>query len=299
MAQPVPVFLFLGFLGSGKTSLINALLAENGLARIKTLLILTEEGETLLNLPESFRPLVTVRTLEDPEDMNRETLLQWQRDATAQQVLIEYNGMWPLEILSKSAPGNWIFMQTALTADSNTFPVYNANLRSLAADKLRSCTMTMFNRVQDEDAVPNLRRLVRAVNRKADVYYEYDSGECDKDESNDMLPYDLSSKAFRVEDEAFAIWQLDIRSFPERYNGKTVTVRTELFPGHLIGRRVMTCCEADVEQILFSVADEQHLLPLEGWAWVTAQIEVADQTIQLRVLSATAATAPASEVAIF
>ncbi len=313
----IPIFLFAGFLGSGKTSLINDLLASGGIAEIKTLLLLTEEGEEELRIPDEFAPLLTVCTVSDPSELNREMLERRAFESGAQQVLIEYNGMWQLKALSDALPKKWLLYQSILTADAETFLLYNQNMRALCADKLKVCSIAMFNRLKPGQDTTDFRRLIRALNRKSDIYYEYVNGESEKDESGDVLPYDISADSFRIEDEAFAIWQLDMNCFPEKYAGKKVEVRVRVFPGSMVGRRVMTCCEADTELVQFPVSCESGVLPPEGsWAWISAEVEVTGASggttsggaagtasgasaVRLRVLSSEPADEPVPATAVF
>lgn len=296
----IPVFLFTGFLGSGKTTFINDLLESGGLARVRTLAVLTERGEAELEIPARYGGLITVCHVRDRNALTREWLAQMQADAGAGQILIEYNGMWPLADLFAVFPKGWMLYSAMLIADSEQFRFYNMNMRDRTADKLRACTMAMFNRVREGSASPDLRRLVRALNRKAEIYYEYASGECEKDESGDDLPYDINADTIIVDDEAFAVWQLDLHSFPDRYEGKTVKVKAQVFSGPMAGRRVMTCCEADIELIMFQALDEQQLLPEAGcWASMTAEVVLSGQTVRLKIISAEKASAPEPEIAVF
>lgn len=300
MAGMVPVFLFSGFLGSGKTTLINDLLESNGIARVKTLAILTEKGETPLSVPEEYKKLITVCYIKDKADLNPERLAQMQRETGAVQILFEYNGMWLISEMFNALPRGWMLYNVLLTADAESFLFYNLNMRNLAADKLRTCSMVMYNRVSAQGAAPEFRRLVRALNRKAEIYYEYISGESEKDESGDDLPYDLAADHLVIEDDAFAIWQLDLKSFPAKYNGKTVKVRMQVYPGSMAGRRVMTCCEADIEQIQFHIVDDKWLLPDVGsWVDMTAEIDSGEQMIRLKLISAEQTLKPEHETAVF
>lgn len=300
MAGIVPVFLFCGFLGSGKTTLINDLLESGGLARIRTLAVLTEKGETQLAVPDAYEKLITLRHVRDKEELTPERLAQMQLEAGAMQIVIEYNGMWPLSELYSALPRGWMLYNALLAADAETFRFYNLNMRNLVADKLKASSIAMFNRVRDEADTPDLRRLVRALNRKAEIYYEYISGEGEKDESGDDLPYDIAADELVIEDEAFAVWQLDMNTFPEKYSGKTVKVKVRVYPGPMIGRRVMTCCEADIEQIQFRAVDDMSLLPDAGdWAVVTAKIDSGESIIRMKILSAEKAAAPDPETAVF
>ena len=55
--------------------------------------------------------------------------------------------MWPLDNLYRAFPKDWSVYQEIFTADSKTFALYNQNMRTLVFDKLSSCELVMFNRV--------------------------------------------------------------------------------------------------------------------------------------------------------
>lgn len=305
MAAFLPVFLFLGFLDSGKTTLINDLLEAGSFSKVPTLMLLTEEGEEVLQLPEPYAGLVTVQTVYAPEQLTRSQLLQWQQEARARQVIVEYNGLWPLALLAENKPGNWFSSQVFLTADGQTFPMYNQNLRARTAEHLKLCSIAMFNRVSEQVDTAVLRRLLRALNRKAAIYYETVSGDCTLDESRDQLPYDLTADAFQVDDAAFSVFQLDLRTEPQRYDGKRISFTGQFFAdqksGQMqLGRQVMTCCEADMELVLFPVSRADCPIPGNG-SWIRADVvvNVAGGMPSLTLLQADPVPSPVPPVATF
>lgn len=98
----IPVYLITGFLESGKTSFIQQVILEgNFVEDEKTLLILTEEGEVEIE-PELLEQYnVDVITVESKEEFTEDFLKKCRREHRPQQVIIEYNGMWPVsEFLS-------------------------------------------------------------------------------------------------------------------------------------------------------------------------------------------------------
>ena len=107
--KAVPVFLFTGFLESGKTKFIQETLEDKRFCNgEKTLLLLCEEGEEEY-APEQFATdSVKIRIVEEPEQLNRENLERWLRETASRRVLIEYNGMWMLDSLYNAMPEGWM-----------------------------------------------------------------------------------------------------------------------------------------------------------------------------------------------
>ena len=100
----IPVYLFAGFLDSGKTNFINGIL-EDGFAREdKTLLLCCEEGV------EEYDPRVldnvTVVTVEEEEDLTEDFLKQCEKKYRPKQVLVEFNR--DMEVLVGRGDGKYV-----------------------------------------------------------------------------------------------------------------------------------------------------------------------------------------------
>ena len=92
------VYLFTGFLESGKSSFIQDTLLEQGFGEDeKTLIIACEEGEVAFDIPALEKENASVEFIENEEDLNYETLLHLHQKYQPTQVMIEYNGMWIIQ----------------------------------------------------------------------------------------------------------------------------------------------------------------------------------------------------------
>ena len=146
--EPIPVYLFLGFLESGKTKFIQETLEDkrfnNG---ERTLLLVFEEGIEEYE-PSRFakKGVVEIRNIESKEEMTIANLARLAFETNAERVVIEYNGMWNVSDLFQNMPQNWAVAQVMFFADGTTFLNYNANMRSLVVDKLNICELVVFNR---------------------------------------------------------------------------------------------------------------------------------------------------------
>ena len=103
--QDLPVYLFTGFLDAGKTRFIQETLEDERFHKgERTLLLLCEEGEEEYD-PERFcAPNVFQRVIEDESDFTPENLSRMQREVMPERVIIEYNGMWPMQTLYDNIP---------------------------------------------------------------------------------------------------------------------------------------------------------------------------------------------------
>ena len=112
MAKEIPVYLFVGFLESGKTKFIQETFEDpNFDSGDKTLLLICEEGEEEYNPKKFAFPGVTVKVIEDKAEMNPQNLAKLEKESGAGRVVIEYNGMWMLQDLANNLPENWIVYQ--------------------------------------------------------------------------------------------------------------------------------------------------------------------------------------------
>ena len=139
MANEIPVYLFVGFLESGKTKFIQETFEDpNFDSGDKTLLLVCEEGEEEYNQKKFAFPGVTLYNLEDKAELNPQNLAKLAKEADAGRVVIEYNGMWLLQDLANNLPENWIVYQCIATADGTTALTYarDNSMRSLLLDKI-------------------------------------------------------------------------------------------------------------------------------------------------------------------
>ena len=281
--KPIPVYLFLGFLDSGKTKFIHDTLCDTRFQNgDKTLVILCEEGETELDTSK-YRggKNVTIVTVEDQEQLTTAFLENALKKSRAERVMVEYNGMWLLDTLGKALPQNWQIYQIMMMADSNTFEMYNSNMRQLVYDKLNSAEVVFFNRCkQGLDKMP-LHALVRQVSRRTAIVYEYEDGTMENDDIVDPLPYDMNADIVNVEDDDFGLLYMDAMENVQNYDGKTIrfkamTARSprmgnDTFVG---GRFAMTCCVEDIRYVGFLCKwDKASTLANKSWQNITADIK--------------------------
>ena len=281
--KDVPVYLFTGFLEGGKTKFIQETLEDRRFCNgEKTLLLVCEEGEEEY-APEQFASdTVQIRVVEDQDSLTRENLEKWLAETRAERVVVEYNGMWMLDVLYNAMPEGWMVYQEFMFADSATFLSYNSNMRQLVYDKLKSAELVVFNRF-DEKTMDKMafHKIVRGASRRADIAYEAKNGKVVYDDIEDPLPFDLDAPVVNIEDRDYALWYRDVAEEPKKYNGKTVrvkarcAVRKGIPEGwRVMGRHVMTCCEADIAFHAF-VCDFRAVRPEADDAWyiVTAKME--------------------------
>lgn len=254
MPEEVPVYLFTGFLEAGKTKFIQETLEDERFnTGERTLLILCEEGEEEYN-PELFAGHnVFTRLVEDEDDLTEENLQRWLLETNAERVMVEYNGMWMLDSFYMAMPEAWAVYQEFMFADARTFLSYNANMRQLVYDKLKSCEMIVLNRFDPKADIMPFHKIVRAANRACDIAYEDAAGNVKYDDVVDPLPFDKKAKLIKIKDEDYGLWYRDLNEDMEAYEDKNVFFKAQVALSEdldegtiIVGRKLMTCCADDI-----------------------------------------------------
>ncbi len=284
MAEMVelPVYLFTGFLEAGKTKFIQETLEDSRFHKgERTLLVLCEEGVEEY-APEQFcAPNVFLRTVEDEADFTAENLSAMQREVNPERILIEYNGMWLLDTLYSNMPEGWIVAQEFLFCDATTFLTYNANMRQLMVDKIKSAELVVLNRYRADMDRMAMHKVIRGISRRCDIAYEYADGKVEYDDIEDPLPFDIEAPVVNIEDRDYAIWYRDMSEEPKKYNGKTMRfkgrclVRKNVPKGSfIIGRHIMTCCVEDIQFAgIICNWDKADTVRDDEWVILTATLE--------------------------
>ena len=278
--QQIPVYVFTGFLDSGKTKFIQEILEDPRFnAGERTLLLIFEEGEEEYDISSYPAQNVYLEVL-NQETVSAKELQSLAKKYRAQRVVTELNGMQQVGDLYVRFPENWTVAQEVMFADSTTFMAYNANMRNLVMDKLVGAQMVVFNRLtQGQDTMP-YHKIARAANRRIDILYEYTDGTTAFDDVEDPLPFDINAPVIEIQDEDYALWYRDVTEEPQKYPGKTVRfkaqvamLRRERNAMFAPGRFVMTCCVEDIQfcGIPCKYADAQSLEP-RSWVTVTATV---------------------------
>ena len=279
--REVPVYLFTGFLEAGKTKFIQETLEDKRFCNgERTLLLVCEEGEEEYEPDQFADRSVMIRTLSSPDEMTVENLSRMLIQTGAERVVIEYNGMWLLDLLYSAMPEGWMVYQEFLFADATTFLSYNANMRQLVYDKLKSCELVVFNRFRPDMDKMAFHKIVRGASRRSDIAYEYPGGKVEYDDIQDPLPFDLEAPVVEIGDDDYAVWYRDMSEEPKKYEGKTVRFRCRALqrkklPPHtfVVGRHVMTCCVEDIQFAgLVCQKDDVSDIVDDSWMTLTAEI---------------------------
>lgn len=294
--QDVPVYLFTGFLESGKTSFIlNVVQDQRFTEGEKTLIIACEEGMVEYDSEVLADLNIDIAYIEEEADFNTQTLKELARKYSPKIVMLEFNGVWSLaSCLDRiDLPKNWALAQIVSTIDASTFSNYLSNMRSIIYEQLVDSEMIVFNRCSEKTKKSFLRSNIKAINRSAQIIYESVDGSINSLPEDD-LPYDLNAPVIKISDDDFGLWYMDALENPDKYVGKRVEVKGKAFEpmddsirecAFVIGRNAMVCCADDTQPIGFLTYWEfaSQLLP-EEWVLIEATMDkIIDDDLQAEV----------------
>lgn len=252
--QETPVYLFTGFLESGKTRFIQGFLEDERFSsNDNTLLLVCEEGVEEYDNRKFKVENVFIEYIDDEDELTEVTLKKLQKKHKCTRVVIEYNGMWSMNTLFDAFPKGWMIYQEMMFAEAKNFISYNKNMRQLTVEKLQGANMVILNRCTDDLDRMEIHKIVRAVSRDADIAYEFSEDRVEYDDIEDPLPFDIDADVIDIKDEDYAIWYRDLSEDMDKYVGKTVRFKAivacdDSFPRYtvVVGRHVMVCCEEDI-----------------------------------------------------
>ena len=309
----IPVYLFTGFLESGKTKFIQDTLGDKRFnSGERTLLLLCEEGEEEYDPSGFSAPNVWIEILDSESELNAKNLQSLLKKHNAERVVVEYNGMWMLDNLYNALPKGWTVYQEFLFVDSTTFLNYNDNMRALVVDKLKSCEMVVFNRFTENLDQMQFHKIVRAINTQADIALESPDGKVRYDDIEDPLPFDIDAPVIEIGENDYAVWYRDLNIHEDRYEGKTVCFKAMIIKGKrvpagyvLAGRYIMTCCVDDIAFGGFPCVWSEPVPDGKHWMTVTAKLTFEENEMfggrgpVLHASALTPAQKPKNEVATF
>ena len=214
----IPVYLFSGFMDSGKSSLIRETLIEGEFSQQgKTLLILCEDGEVEFEEEELARVNTVLAMIEEEEEFTSAKLLELQLAHQPDQVFIEYNGTWQMSgFLELELPKGWVLVQSLATVDATTFEMYLNNMRPMIMEQLFAADVVILNRCEDDTPKGKFRRAIKVINRKAQIAYERSDGTIDENDLEE-LPYDLNQEIIDISDMDYGIWYMDALDDHRKY----------------------------------------------------------------------------------
>ena len=177
----IPVYIISGFLGSGKTTLIQSLLNRTDVSKVAVIendfgevsfdaAVLKRQGIRLEELPSGCICCTLVGNF-------KESLRTVLKDGSAELIVIEPSGVAKLsdiKALCESAEfaGNIGPLVTVTVVDGSMAVMYAENFGEFFVDQLREGQVIVVNRMDDKVDEKELRQLLQRENEKAQILFE-------------------------------------------------------------------------------------------------------------------------------
>ena len=284
--MPSPVYLFTGFLDSGKTTLIKDTLDDaNFMQGIdRTLIICFEQGEIEYEDEWREKHNAFVEYFDNIEDLTAERITELDTIYHPSQIFIEYNGSEPISVnLLGGLPDFWPLVEILTTVDGTTFESYINNMRGMMFEQLRYSDVVIVNRCTPDTNARMVRGNIKAINRRAQIFYEGDHG-AKVELKSGVLPFDINADVIDIKDDDYGLWYMDCMEDPSKYDGKHIILRgmaAEKIPDHeksfILGRRAMVCCSADTSLCGITVTGvKAEQLNIGDWVEVEGRLQEID-----------------------
>ena len=246
----IPVFLFNGFLDSGKTTLIKEIIeGEEAYGGYNTLIITFEDGEIEYSKEWQDKNKVNVVFVDEDENYKDELFYyELIKKYHPKQIVMELNAF--VNFNEIMLPRIFMVYQEITLFDTNKFELYYNNMKPLINQLVQYSSLIVFNRCENNENLSRYRRYIRAFNQKAEVAFENAEGKLTTI-LNEDLPYDITKNEITILNKDFPLWYLDITECFDKYQDKEITfeayVRDFTSNTLVVGRQIMTCCLDDIQ----------------------------------------------------
>ena len=255
-----PVYVFSGFLDSGKTQAIKETLYDQRFNQgEETLIICFEQGDVIYD--QKFLDITNTKVvyLDSLNDLSFDKQKELDDLYNPERIVIELNGMEDDNLLYQNGfISNWELAQTLTTIDASTFNLYLTNMRQFMYNHVVNAEVVILNRADNVDK-RYLRNNLKSINIAIEIIFEDAYGNVTNKIEDDL--FDVSKDLF-IEDIDYGLWYMDAIDNPEKYDKKNITLKVKLieevkeYENMLImGRKAMVCCANDIASIALSCVD--------------------------------------------
>ena len=252
-----PIYLFSGFLDSGKTSaIIHTLDNPRFNEGEKTLIVTFEQGDVEYDSDFLKRSNSVVEYL-DIKDFTKDKQKELDNKYKPDRIFIEFNGMSnDEEFLKAGFIDNWEMAQILTTIDGSTFKNYMTNMKQFMYNHVKYSEVAIINRSDNVD-LRYLRNNLKGINQRLETIFEDKNGNVTNKLSEELFD---TSKPLNISDLDFGLWYMDALDNALKYDNCEIEINayyiepiTEYNNVGLFGRKAMVCCANDIQTIGFTV----------------------------------------------
>ncbi|MBO7676408.1 MAG: hypothetical protein J6S49_02725 [Erysipelotrichaceae bacterium] len=249
-----PVYIFSGFLDSGKTTAIKGTLRNPRFNEGEaTLIICFEQGD--VEYDKKFLEMTNTQViyLDSIKDLTIEKQKQINKEYKFERLFLELNGMEDDNLLYDAGfISDWEIAQTLTTIDASKFAVYMNNMRQFMYNHVVNAEMVIMNRSDNVDK-RFLRNNIKSINQYIEIIYEDKDGNVTNKIEDEL--FDLS-KDLEISDVDYGLWFMDAIDNPTKYDKKNISLKVKYVSDIkeedkvlIMGRKAMVCCANDVTDI--------------------------------------------------
>lgn len=255
-----PVYVFSGFLDSGKTQAIKGTLYDERFNQgEKSLIVCFEQGDVIYD--DKFLGITNseVVYLDSINDLTIDKQKELDKQYKPERIVIELNGMEDDNILYNNGfCSNWELAQTLTTVDASTFSMFLTNMRQFMYNHVKNAECIILNRSDNVDK-RFLRNNLKSINQSVEIIYEDANGNVSNQIDDDL--FDVSKDLF-IEDIDYGLWYMDALDNAKKYDKKVITLKMKYVDEVkeynnvlIMGRKAMVCCANDITDIAISCVD--------------------------------------------
>ncbi|MBP5278848.1 MAG: hypothetical protein J6Z03_00050 [Erysipelotrichaceae bacterium] len=249
-----PVYIFSGFLDSGKTTAIKGTLRNPRFNEGEaTLIICFEQGD--VEYDKKFLEMTNTQViyLDSIKDLTIEKQKQINKEYKFERLFLELNGMEDDNLLYDTGfISDWEIAQTLTTIDASKFAVYMNNMRQFMYNHVVNAEMVIMNRSDNVDK-RFLRNNIKSINQYIEIIYEDKDGNVTNKIEDEL--FDLS-KDLEISDVDYGLWFMDAIDNPTKYDKKNISLKVKYVSDIkeedkvlIMGSKAMVCCANDVTDI--------------------------------------------------
>lgn len=278
-----PVYVFSGFLDSGKTRAIKETLYDPRFNEGEpSLIIAFEQGD--IEYDEKFLKFTNSKVIymDSIKDLTIKKQKEIDKNYDFDRLFIELNGMEDDNILYDEIGliNNWELAQTLTTVDASSFNLYMTNMRQFLYNHVKNAEVVILNRSDNVDK-RYLRNNLKSINTRLEIIYEDKQGNVTNKLDEDL--FDLSKDLY-IEDIDYGLWYMDAVDNAKKYDNKIITLKVKYveevkeYDNVLImGRRAMVCCAQDIQNIALTFVNiKKKDIDINKYYLVTGRIHVLD-----------------------
>jgi len=263
-----PVYIFSGFIDSGKTSAIKESLYDGRFNEgERTLIIAFEEGDEEYD-KKFLQYTNSVVVFLDFADFTKEKQMELDKEYQPERIFIEFNGMDNDEdMLKEGFIPTWEIAQYLTTIDGSTFLNYMTNMKQFMYNHIKYSEVAVINRSDNLD-LRYLRNNLKGINQRLETIFEDKEGNVTNKIKETLFD---TSKTLDIQDVDYGLWYMDALDNAERYDKCAIKINAFYYEpikqyenAGIFGRQAMVCCANDIQRIAFTVVGPDTRTLKEG-----------------------------------